>query len=78
MVNSSDEYFYNNVINTSSDESNNYSEILMAMAFHVHDKEQVTRGHLDNVHGYGLRVSGKSGALVVSSICQTNKAYPTG
>jgi hypothetical protein len=40
MADSSDEYFYNNVIDTSSDESDDDSEILMAMALLVHDEEQ--------------------------------------
>jgi hypothetical protein len=31
------------------------------------------RGHLDNIHGYELKVSGKSGALVVLSIGQTTR-----
>jgi hypothetical protein len=36
MADSSDEYFYNNVIDMSSDDS----EILMDMALLVHDPEQ--------------------------------------
>jgi hypothetical protein len=39
-TNSSNEYFYNNAIGTSSDESDGKSDILIAMALLVHHQEQ--------------------------------------
>jgi hypothetical protein len=49
MADSSNKYFYNNVIDTSFDESDNDTQILLAMALLVHDQEQ----HLPKVHGLG-------------------------
>jgi hypothetical protein len=40
MAGSSDEYFYKNVIDTSSDEFGHDFEIIIAMAFLLHDQEQ--------------------------------------
>jgi hypothetical protein len=38
MADSSNKYFYNNVIDTSFDESDNDTQILLAMALLVHDR----------------------------------------
>ena len=39
MADSSDEFFYNNVIDTSSDESDDDTEILVSLALLAHEQE---------------------------------------
>jgi hypothetical protein len=51
MADSSDDYFYKNVIDMSSDESDENSEILMAMAFLLHDQEQRLPKYMGSVKG---------------------------
>ena len=54
MVDSSDEFFYNNVFDTSSDESDDDTEILVSLALLVHQQEQRRPQYRGSVMGHDV------------------------